>query len=92
MIRLGKEVSNTHGRVFVDNKWTIGYIYVNTKLRKESIYMDMIWANRIKIRKDYWLRLKYIADLQGSTREELINKIFGLYLDNIKIKVEAKHE
>ena len=65
-------------------------------LKDETLFkegtMEMIWINRTKINKNNWLKLKQIADIKRTTREELINKLVDIWLKNVDIKVGMKNE
>ena len=51
---------------------------------------ERILINRTRTDKENWNRLGKVAELQNMTREELLDKLIAVYLQNINVKVEIK--
>ena len=49
-----------------------------------------ILINRTHVNKDNWLKLKQVADIMETTREELLDKILAVWAKNTDIKIEMK--
>ena len=54
--------------------------------------MEKILINRTRMNKVNWLKMKQIAEIKGTTREELLDKLVDVYLKNIRIKIGTKDE